>query len=81
MHQEEKLAVHEDERLTHTLLSHNDTVKLFDLAIQSTVKYGTYYGVSHNKQKPWSTENTWRELGFVSSVNADDVKKDKDSKF
>ena len=70
---DEKEAVRENERLLHTLLSHADTVQLFDLAIESTVKFGTYYGVSDNLDKPWTTENAWRELGFVSKVNAIDV--------
>lgn len=72
---DEHQAVKEDERLHHTLLSHEDTVQLFDLAIQSTVKYGTYYGVSDNPGKPWSTESAWKELGFISKVNALDVLK------
>ncbi|MBD8069898.1 NAD-dependent epimerase/dehydratase family protein [Bacillus sp. PS06] len=71
--EDEKQALKEKERLHHTLLSREDTVQLFDLALQSTVKYGTYYGVSDNPQKPWSTENAWRELGFVSKVNSEDL--------
>ncbi|WP_148629628.1 NAD(P)-dependent oxidoreductase [Bacillus sp. E214] len=72
----EKEAVKENERLRHTLLSHTDAVQLFDLAIESTVKYGTYYGVSDNPDKPWTTENAWKELGFISKVNAIDVSKE-----
>lgn len=74
VHQDEAKAVAKDERLIHTLLTHKDTVQLFDLALQTTVKYGTYYGVSNNRKKPWSTENAWRELGFVSKENADDLR-------
>jgi NAD+ dependent glucose-6-phosphate dehydrogenase len=70
---DEYQAVKEEDRLHHTLLSHEDTIQLFDLAIQSNVKYGTYYGVSDNPEKPWSTENVWKELGFVSKVNSMDV--------
>ncbi|MCH1624189.1 NAD-dependent epimerase/dehydratase family protein [Ferdinandcohnia quinoae] len=70
---DESQAVEQDERLSRTLLSHEDTVQLFDLAIQSTVKYGTYYGVSNNPGKPWSTESAWRELGFISEMNAIDI--------
>ncbi len=66
-------SVQKQQRLHHTLLSHEDTIQLFDLALQSTVKYGTYYGVSDNPNKPWSTENTWEDLGFLSKVNAIDV--------
>ena len=70
---DEQQAVRETQRLHRTLLSREDTVQLFDLALQSTVKYGTYYGVSDNPSKPWSTESAWKELGFVSKVNALDV--------
>ncbi|SDP83300.1 NAD dependent epimerase/dehydratase family protein [Litchfieldia salsa] len=73
VHPDEHQTVREDERLHHTLLSHDDTIRLFDLAIQSNVKYGTYYGVSDNPKKPWSTENAWKELGFVSKVNSLDL--------
>ncbi|KKI89855.1 hypothetical protein WQ54_22170 [Bacillus sp. SA1-12] len=72
---DEQKAVKEKERFHRTLLSHEDTVQLFDLALQSTVKYGTYYGVSNNPGKPWSTENAWKELGFVSKENAIDILK------
>ncbi|KKK33610.1 hypothetical protein WQ57_23635 [Mesobacillus campisalis] len=75
VHPEEEKAVKEDERLHHTLLTHKDAVQLFDLALESTVKYGTYYGVSDNPDKPWSTENAWKELGFVSQENAIDILK------
>jgi len=60
-------------RINKTLLSHEDVIQLFDLAIQSTVKFGTYYGVSDNKDKPWSTVSATRELGFVSKMNSQDV--------
>ncbi|WP_456276452.1 NAD-dependent epimerase/dehydratase family protein [Bacillus sp. AK128] len=73
---DEKQAVKEKGRLHHTLLSHADTVQMFDLAIQSSVKYGTYYGVSGNPEKPWSTENAWRELGYSSKVNSTDLLQD-----
>lgn len=72
---DELQAVSEEDRLHRTLLSHEDTIQLFDLALQSTVKYGTYYGVSDNPGKPWSNETAWKELGFVSKVNAMDVLK------
>ncbi|WP_077617428.1 NAD-dependent epimerase/dehydratase family protein [Bacillus sinesaloumensis] len=62
-----------NERFNKTLLSHADVIQLFDLAIQSTIKFGTYYGVSDNKDKPWSIENAKRELGFVSKMTSEDV--------
>ena len=75
VHPDEHKAVKEDERLIRTLLSHKDTVQLFDSAIQSTVRYGTYYGVSDNPSKPWSTESAKRELGFVSKLNSVEILK------
>lgn len=76
VHPDEQKAVKEDDRLHRTLLSHGDTVQLFDLAIHSTVKYGTYYGVSDNPDKPWSVESAYRELGFIPRVNSLHVEKD-----
>jgi len=76
VHDNEKPDVKKDQRLHRTLLTHEDTIQLFDLAIQSTVKFGTYYGVSDNPDKPWSMENAWKELGFVSQVNAIEVLND-----
>jgi nucleoside-diphosphate-sugar epimerase len=62
-------------RTAKTLLTRDDVVQLFDLAIQSSIKYGTYYGVSNNKNKPWSTENALYELGYVSKSNSQDILK------
>ena len=76
VHADEGADVKKDKRLQRTLLTHEDTVQLFDLAIESSVKFGTYYGVSDNPEKPWSTENAWKELGFVSKVNAMEVVED-----
>ncbi|MEH7493526.1 NAD-dependent epimerase/dehydratase family protein [Neobacillus niacini] len=73
VHPDEEKAVKEDDRLLRTLLSHEDTVQLFEKALQSSVRFGTYYGVSDNPGKPWSTENAMRELGFVSKVNSTDI--------
>jgi len=75
VHPNEIQAVKENDRLHRTLLTHEDTVQLFDLALRSTVKYGTYYGVSDNPQKPWSTENAYEQLGFISKSNALEVLK------
>lgn len=82
VHEDEYMALKEKERLQHTLLSHKDTVQLFDLAIQSTIKFGTYYGVSDNPDKPWSTETAQKELGFDPTVNTSDLlNRDKLSKY
>jgi NAD+ dependent glucose-6-phosphate dehydrogenase len=76
VHPDEQKAVKEDSRLHQTLLSHTDTIQLFDLTIQSTVRFGTYYGVSDNPDKPWSLESAYRELGFISMVNSLHVAKE-----
>ncbi|UPO90861.1 NAD(P)-dependent oxidoreductase [Niallia sp. Man26] len=75
VHPDEIQAVEENDRLHRTLLTHEDAVQLFDLALESTVRYGTYYGVSENPHKPWSTENAWKQLGFLSQSNAADILK------
>ncbi len=75
VHPDEQKAVKEDDRLLRTILSHKDTVQLFDLALQSTVKYGTYYGVSDNPGKPWSTESAFKELGYISQENSVEILK------
>jgi NAD+ dependent glucose-6-phosphate dehydrogenase len=73
VHPDEHKAVNEDDRLLRTILSHKDTVQLFDLALQTTVKYGTYYGVSANPGKPWSTESAFKELGYISQENSVEI--------
>ncbi|MDX8045232.1 NAD-dependent epimerase/dehydratase family protein [Gracilibacillus sp. S3-1-1] len=60
----ELVAMKKTDRLSRTLLSKNDLGKLFSAAIESTIKFGTYYGVSNNTDKPWDLSNTIKELGF-----------------
>jgi NAD+ dependent glucose-6-phosphate dehydrogenase len=72
--QNEETGIYEDlDRLKHTWLSEIDTVNLFRRAINTDVKFGTYYGVSDNQGKPWDNDKTKRELGFESVWNAEDV--------
>ena len=79
VHPDESQAVKGNDRLHRTLLTHEDTVQLFELALESTVRYGTYYGVSDNPQKPWSTVKAYEQLGFISKSTALEVlKKSKD---
>jgi len=56
-----------------TWLSEVDTVTLFKDAIMSDLKFGTFYGVSDNPDKPWSNEEAKEELGFISEVNSIDI--------
>ncbi|CAG9620959.1 NAD-dependent epimerase/dehydratase family protein [Sutcliffiella rhizosphaerae] len=70
---EEVKDLKEDDRLVHTLLTREDVVNIFQAAIESDVKYGTYYGVSDNPDSPWDTKNAKNELGFVSEQNSKDI--------
>lgn len=72
--QQEKKAIYKNyERLKKTWLSEADTVQLYRKSILTDVRFGTYYGVSDNPGKPWSTENAKEELGFVSIENTVDI--------
>ncbi|KAB8138926.1 NAD(P)-dependent oxidoreductase [Gracilibacillus oryzae] len=61
---DEEKAVQEDDRLHRTLLSEKDLVNIFQAAIETDKKYGTYYGVSDNENKPWDISNAISELGY-----------------
>ncbi|WP_172370070.1 NAD-dependent epimerase/dehydratase family protein [Sporosarcina jiandibaonis] len=72
--QNEETEIYQDlDRLQHTWLSEIDTVNLFRQAINTDVRFGTYYGVSDNEGKPWDNNKTKRELGFESVWTAEDV--------
>ncbi|MFC4403072.1 NAD-dependent epimerase/dehydratase family protein [Gracilibacillus xinjiangensis] len=60
----EKDALEKDDRLKRTLLSESDLINLFEAAIETDRKYGTYYGVSDNKGKPWDLSNAISEIGY-----------------
>ncbi|MFD2654916.1 NAD-dependent epimerase/dehydratase family protein [Gracilibacillus thailandensis] len=62
--QNEKDALKENDRLTRTLLSKEDLIELFSVAIEAKVNFGTYYGVSNNPDKPWDISNAIEELGY-----------------
>jgi NAD+ dependent glucose-6-phosphate dehydrogenase len=70
---DEREALRKKPRLTKTLLSRPDTVGIFQAAIESGVRFGTYYGVSDNPGKPWSTDLTKSELGFTPVTNTKDL--------
>lgn len=71
-----KQALIENKRLQHTLLTEQDLIQYFRLALESTRKTGTYYAVSDNEGKPWSTDGAEKELHFRSLRNAQDVLKE-----
>lgn len=64
-----------DHRALRTILSHTDLIDLFKCAIESKIKFGIYYGVSDNHDKPWSIKNAIDELGFRPRVNSNDLLK------
>ncbi|WP_166246298.1 NAD-dependent epimerase/dehydratase family protein [Paenibacillus turpanensis] len=70
---DQEKALREDERLMHTLLTREDVVHLFQAAIESNLRFGTFYGVSSNPDKPWDTTNAEEQLGFRSVVNTSDL--------
>jgi nucleoside-diphosphate-sugar epimerase len=51
-------------RFSRTLVFQDDVAKLFQAAIETDLKYGVYYGVSDNPDKPWSIDNTIHDLGY-----------------
>jgi NAD+ dependent glucose-6-phosphate dehydrogenase len=53
---------------------------LFKCAIESRVRFGIYYGVSDNPDKPWSIQNATDELGFKPRVNSRDLLEDNEQK-
>ncbi|MCM2676290.1 NAD-dependent epimerase/dehydratase family protein [Alkalicoccobacillus plakortidis] len=68
-----KEAIFKHSRVQHTLLTEQDLVQLFRLALKSNRKYGTYYAVSDNEGKPWSTQIATDDLHYRSLFNAQDV--------
>jgi NAD+ dependent glucose-6-phosphate dehydrogenase len=69
----EQQALQKDERIHHTLLTREDLATLFAAAIETTSRYGTFYGVSDNPDKPWSMEEAYRVLDYASEVNSTDL--------
>ncbi|EDW20024.1 NAD(P)-dependent oxidoreductase [Bacillus pumilus] len=75
---DEMEALHEKDRTKRTLLSHEDLAGMIKAAIETTVPFGTYYAVSENEEKPWSTENTKQELGYRPDVNTTEILEEND---
>jgi NAD+ dependent glucose-6-phosphate dehydrogenase len=61
------------DRVKRTLLSRVDTVNLFRAAIETNVRYGVYYGVSDNPDRPWVIGNAIRDLSYYPSVSTKDL--------
>ncbi|MGN8646050.1 NAD-dependent epimerase/dehydratase family protein [Gracilibacillus sp. HCP3S3_G5_1] len=74
--EDETDALRKHDRLWRTLLSRDDLVKLFSAAIEAKVKFGTYYGVSNNINKPWDLSNTIDDLGYSPKKNTDQIMDD-----
>jgi nucleoside-diphosphate-sugar epimerase len=45
-------------------LSHRDLVQLVEKSLTSAVTFGTYYGISNNKDAFWDISNARADLGF-----------------
>jgi nucleoside-diphosphate-sugar epimerase len=74
--EKERELLRKDPRASRTILSHVDLINLFRSAIESTVKFGVYYGVSDNPGRPWSIKNAIDELGFHPQVNSIDLRQE-----
>lgn len=75
--EEEAVAVASNGRTRKTILSKLDTIELFRKAIESEIKYGTYYAVSNNPGKPWSLKKTIEELDYEPKRNSTDILKER----
>ncbi|MGP4039270.1 NAD-dependent epimerase/dehydratase family protein [Gracilibacillus sp. D59] len=69
-------ALKHNDRLLRTLLSREDLVELFSAAIEANVKFGTYYGVSNNTNKPWDISNAIEDLKYSPIKNTDEIAKE-----
>ena len=75
---DEMEGLHTKKRTKRTLLSHEDLFSMIKAAIETDVPFGTYYAVSENEGKPWSTEKTKQELGYRPDVNTAEILKEND---
>ncbi|MFJ5670091.1 NAD-dependent epimerase/dehydratase family protein [Bacillus safensis] len=75
---DEMKALHKKQRTKRTLLSHEDLASMVKSAIETDIPFGTYYAVSENEEKPWSTEKTKQELGYEPDVNTTEILGDND---
>ncbi|MGM0726959.1 NAD(P)-dependent oxidoreductase [Bacillus sp. GBSW2] len=75
---DEMEALHKKRRTKRTLLSHEDLIGMTKAAIETTVPFGTYYAVSENEEKPWTTEKIKQELGYRPDVNTTEILEEND---
>ncbi|MFS2259296.1 NAD-dependent epimerase/dehydratase family protein [Bacillus safensis] len=75
---DEMKALHKKQRTKRTLLSHEDLTGMIKAAVESDIPFGTYYAVSENEEKPWSTEKTKLELGYEPDVNTTEILEEND---
>jgi nucleoside-diphosphate-sugar epimerase len=60
-----------DDRILSTWLSHRDCIQLVWRSIESTTKYGIYYGISGNSRAYWDISNAVGELGYAPEDDAE----------
>ncbi|AOZ89643.1 hypothetical protein BK049_13705 [Bacillus xiamenensis] len=75
---DEKEELHKKKRTKRTLLSHEDLFGMTKAAIETDIPFGTYYAVSENEEKPWSTHKTREELGYRPDVNTTEILEEDD---
>ncbi|MFS0654501.1 NAD-dependent epimerase/dehydratase family protein [Bacillus sp. 179-C3.3 HS] len=75
---DEMKALHKKKRTKRTLLSHEDLFAITKAAIETDVSFGTYYAVSENEGKPWSTEKAKQELGYRPDMNTTNILEEHD---
>lgn len=71
----EMLKLKQNKRIHYTLLTREDLAKLFTAAVETNSKYGTFYGVSNNRHKPWDMKEAYEQLQYRSEKNANDLLK------
>ena len=54
-----------------TLLTHADLLRLVECALAADVRFGVYYGVSHNTWRFWDIANAADELGYDPQDDAE----------
>ena len=54
-----------DEDVLHAMwLSQDDTVRVFERAIEARCRFGLFYAISDNPNRRWSMTNTMLDLGY-----------------
>ncbi len=68
---DEAVTTRDNDRILSTWLSHRDCVQLVWRSIESSTKYGIYYGISGNKRAYWDISNAREELGYDPEDDAE----------